>query len=752
MNQRAGSNEMRPSDPLAERPNVIIVVLDDLGFADLGCFGSSIMTPRIDDLARRGLRYRNFHVAAMCSPTRACILTGRNHHSVGMGLFPHVSLDLPGYSGKLPKSAVTLARVLRDGGYSTLAVGKWHLTPWTESGASGPFDRWPLGLGFERFYGFLGGLTSQWTPDLALDNGFVQSPDKSTPDYHLTEDLATKAIRFLQDQHQDAPRKPFFLYFAPGAVHAPHQVPRPWIDLYKHRFEEGWEIERERIFGRQMDLGILPAGTALTERPPWVEQWDHLGLRNRKQFARQMETYAGFVTHTDFQIGRVVDFVEQLGELDNTLVIVLSDNGASAEGGPLGVSLVGDNALRPMDQHYAWGWAWAGNTPFRLWKRYSWLGGVRVPLVVSWPSGVSGDARGDIRGQFCHAIDLLPTVLDVTGGVLPSVVDGTPQQAVDGASFLPSFNDRDAPSARDTQYFETLGSRAIYHQGWKATTNHVDSNPDELTLISGSTDFGADTWSLHHLDVDYSEARDLARTEPERLQALIEIWLHEARRNGVLPLMNSATSLATGPTWTDSSMEAPAVVGHWGASWLPGGGPILTPSFLHGFRMRIEVQSVGRDPQGVLIAHHDFFTWGNTGDGGWACFVSQGYLAVTCCAGGAIGTAVSLARLADATVIEVTYDPALGAADEAFTITLDGDAVPGLNAISRTLAHAQAVEAAAPDRIGKLVIGRDEGTPVSEAYQAPSPFSGVLGVVRWQSSVSPAGDALAQLESARRYE
>lgn len=748
MSLGSDANRLRSGHSPAGQPNVIVVVLDDLGFADLSCFGSSIQTPRIDALARGGLRYRNFHVAAMCSPTRACLLTGRNHHAVGMGLFPHVSLNLPGYSGRLPKSAASLARVLRDAGYSTFAAGKWHLTPRIESGASGPFDRWPSGMGFERFFGFLGGVTSQWTPDLVLDHGFIPSPASSAHDYHLTEDLASHAIRFLQDQHQDAPDKPFFLYLATGAVHAPHQAPREWIQAYEGQFDQGWDEERLQTFRRQKSHGILPPGTTLTERPPWVEPWDSFGLEQRGQLAQQMETYAGFVSHTDAQIGRVLDFVEQLDELDNTVVVVLSDNGASAEGGPHGVSPVGDNALRPMDQHYAWGWAWAGNTPFRLWKRYSWLGGVRVPLVVCWPRGISEQSRGEVRTQFCHAIDIMPTVLDAVGVQLPPVVDGVTQQRIDGASFLASLNDESFQSARETQYFETLGSRAIYHRGWKATTNHVDSNADELRLMLGSTDFDADTWSLHHLDADFSESRDLASTHPDQLRSLIDLWWYEAGRNDVLPLMNSEMTLAAGPTATDASDRA----GHSEGTWLPGGGPIFTPSYLHGFRLTIDVKKVDRNSSGVLIAHHNFLTWGNTGDGGWACFATEGNLALTCCAAGAVSTVVTRARLADTSLVEVTFDPALGAVDEAFTVKLNGKAISGLGSISRTLARAHGVEGKAPDLMGKLIIGRDEGTPISDAYEVPSPFRGILGAITWKAPAAPVGEPVARLEAARRHQ
>ncbi|HSS10704.1 MAG TPA: sulfatase-like hydrolase/transferase, partial [Acidimicrobiales bacterium] len=327
--------EPRPT-PRAGAPNVVMIVLDDTGFAQLGSFGSDIATPNIDRLAAGGLRYNRFHVTSLCSPTRACLLTGRNHHAVGMGFLSDLPMGFPGYTGRIPKSAATLARVLRDAGYNTFAIGKWHLTPRWELSASGPFDRWPLGLGFERYYGFLAGDTNQWTPDLVSDNGFVDPPARPQDGYHLTEDLAERAIRFVLDQQHATPEKPFFLYFATGAMHAPHHVGKEWIERYRGHFDDGWEAWRRQTFARQQDLNVVPAGTSLTERPAWVQAWDSLPADERRLFARMMEVFAGFLTHTDAQIGRILDFLETIGALDNTLVILLSDNGTSAEGGPLG--------------------------------------------------------------------------------------------------------------------------------------------------------------------------------------------------------------------------------------------------------------------------------------------------------------------------------------------------------------------------------------------------------------------------------
>ena len=387
-----------PPVPPTGAPNVVLIVLDDLGFAQLGCFGSDVATPHIDALAAGGLRYNRFHVTSLCSPTRACLLTGRNHHAVGMGFLADIPIGFPGYSGTIPRSAATLPRILRDVGYSTFAVGKWHLAPRWELSASGPFDRWPLGLGFERYYGFLGGDTNQWAPELVSDNGFVEPPRSPDDGYHLTDDLADRAIRFVHDQQQATPDKPFFLYFATGAMHAPHHVAREWIERYRGCFDAGWEAWRVGAFDRQREIGVVPEGTTLTARPSWVRPWDGLSSDERRLFSRMMEVFAGFLSHTDAQIGRVVDFLAQTGRLDDTLVILCSDNGTSAEGGPIGslnehrfthdrTDDIADTLAHIDDlggfhayNHYAWGWAWAGNAPFRLWKRYTWLGGVRTPL------------------------------------------------------------------------------------------------------------------------------------------------------------------------------------------------------------------------------------------------------------------------------------------------------------------------------------------------------------------------------------
>jgi arylsulfatase len=526
-----------------------MLVLDDMGFADFGCFGSSIETPVIDALAMGGLRYNSFHVTPLCTPTRACLLTGRNHHSVEMGMLADVPTDVPGYRAVLPDSAGTVARVLRDAGYGTFAVGKWHLAPRHESGVDGPFDRWPLGRGFDRYYGFLQGMTDQWVPELTRDNSHVDQPYPPEEGYHLTTDLVDQAIAMVRDQRQANPDKPFFMYFAPGAMHTPHQAPDEWIARYRGRFDHGWDVERRRRFHRQRQQGVVPDTATLTERSEAVREWDSLSTRERVVFARQMEAYAGYLSHTDAEFGRLVEALRETDQLDDTIIMIVADNGADGDSpaGSLFSSYEPDPDIDEMFENldafgghrvansYARGWGWASNTPFRLWKFYTWLGGVRVPLVIHWPRGIRLEARGEVRTQFAHAIDLMPTILHATGVEAPDTIDGVRQQPLDGASLVTTLHNRDAPDPRPHQYFEMTGSRSIYADGWKATTDHV-VRQRALPEPGGSTDFDRDHWALFDLRADFSEQRDVGATNPAKLAELVELWDQEATRNNVYPL------------------------------------------------------------------------------------------------------------------------------------------------------------------------------------------------------------------------
>ncbi|HZJ25923.1 MAG TPA: arylsulfatase [Acidimicrobiia bacterium] len=733
-------------------PNVVVILLDDLGFAQLGCFGSDIDTPAIDQLAAEGVRANRFHVTALCSPTRACVLTGRNHHAVGMGFLTDVPVGYPGYTARIPQSAATMPRLLRDAGYSTFAVGKWHLAPRWEQSASGPFTQWPLGLGFERYYGFLNGDTNQWTPALVRDNGFIDPPRRPEEGYHLTEDLADQAIRMVQDQQQATPDKPFLLYFAPGATHAPHQAPRAWIDRFRGRFDQGWEAWREEIFARQLATGIVPEATTLPTRPPWVADWNELPADERRLFARMMEVFAGFLSHTDAQIGRVLGFLDEIGASENTIVLALSDNGTSAEGGPIGslnehrfihdeMDDIADTIARADElggfrayNHYAWGWAWAGNTPHRLWKRFTWLGGVRTPLVVRWPRGIA--ARGEIRSQFCHAIDLLPTVLDAAGIDAPEVVGGVTQQRIDGASLLPTLTDADAPAPHDTQYFEMLGSRAIYHDGWKATTDHVGQQLSvEVERVTGSQDFDEDHWALFHLDEDFSEAHDVSAEHPDKVRALIEQWWSEAGRNQVLPISDSFLERIVALEPSPNGMR-------WRAVLRPGGGPIsedALPPLGSGFRIAARLDVPAGGANGVLCSLGD---WSN----GWACYLHEGRPVVAFALLGEVMRLAGEAAVPSGVhTVTVSYEQAKGRPGGTVRLAVDA-AVVAEGELSRHLPFRWQIGG------GGFLVGRDAGFPVVDDYTPPAPFTGTLHTLEIVVPALAPADLRSELAAALKHE
>ena len=541
------------------QPNVVFVVLDDTGFGHLGCYGSPIETPHLDALAEGGLRFSNMHTTALCSPSRACILTGRNHHSNHMGGIPEMSTGFPGYDGSIPDENGFLSEILSGHGYQSFAVGKWHLTPMWEMSAAGPFDRWPLGRGFDRFYGFLGADANQYYPELVQDNHRVEPPKGPEDGYHLSEDIIDQAIRYIGDLKQAAPDKPFFGYVAMGAAHAPHHAPRDWIDQYAGQFDEGWEAYREQVFARQQELGIVPPDAELSRHDPDVPEWSSLSDDERRLYARMMEVFAGFLSHADHHIGRLVDFLRQLGELDNTLIMVISDNGASAEGGPTGslnenafinrVNEPFEHNLAAIDDlggpkyfnHYPWGWTWAGNTPFRRWKRETYRGGVSDPFIVHYPARIA--AGGEIRDQYTHAIDMVPTVLDLLGIDPPTTLRGAAQTDLEGTSFADSLTDADADEHRRTQYFEMLGHRAIYHQGWRAVCPWPGPSFSEAPFPFGAPidaatldQLDANGWELYHVAEDFAENHNVADEHPDKLAELIELWYREAERYQVLPV------------------------------------------------------------------------------------------------------------------------------------------------------------------------------------------------------------------------
>ena len=545
-------------------PSVLYIVLDDVGFAALGCYGGPVDTPNIDRIAGQGVRYTQWHTTALCSPTRSCLLTGRNHTRNSMACITEAAIGFPNASGTIPPENGMISEILGQLGWNTYITGKWHLCPTDEMHLASTRRNWPTGRGFERFYGFLGAETNQWHPDLIYDNHPVDQPAQPEDGYHLTADLTNRSLEFIQDAKAVAPDKPFCLYYAPGACHAPHQVPQEWIERYKGRFDMGYEEMRVQTLERQKKLGIVPENTELPPINPigtpqdrqgpegqpfpmmdFTRPWDSLSDDERRLFCRMAEVYAGFLAHTDHQIGRLLDYLEETEQLENTMIVLVSDNGASGEGGPNGslnenkfINGVPDDIeenLKMLDElgspktynHYPNGWAMAFNTPFKMWKRYEFNGGTADPCIISWPSAIP-EGRGELRHQYHHAIDIVPTILDVLGVTAPQAIKGHVQSRFDGVSMRYSVTDASAPSARQTQFFSMLGSRGIWHDGWKAITTHP--------TLSGWSHFNDDTWELYHTDTDRSELHDLAAEHPGKLRELVNLWFAEAGENKAFPL------------------------------------------------------------------------------------------------------------------------------------------------------------------------------------------------------------------------
>jgi len=531
----------------AGAPNVVVILLDDIGFGQPSAFGGPCRMPNLDKLAAEGLRFNNFHTTSLCSPTRTALLTGRNHHVNNAGAIMELATGFPGNTGIRPQSVAPLAEMLRLNGYSTAAFGKYHETPPWEVSVSGPFDRWPTHSGFDKFYGFIGGETNQWAP--AIYDGTVRVETPSQPGYHFTVDMTNQAIAWMQAQHSLTPDKPFFVYFAPGALHAPHHVPKEYIDRYKGQFDHGWDKLREETFTRQKKMGAIPPSADLTSRPEAIPSWDSQSPDLKRLEARQMETFAGFCEHTDEQVGRLVNALSTMGVSDNTLLIyILGDNGASAEGGPVGaynemMALNGivqtpENNLPHLNDwggpstfpHYAIGWAWAGDTPFQWTKQIaSHYGGTTNGVVIRWPARIR--AKGEFRSQFTYVTDIAPTVLEAALLPFPKSVDGAAQKPFDGTSMMYTFDNAAAKETHTTQYFEMFGNRGIYHDGWIACARH--SIP---WLMVPNRPLTEDVWELYHTSVDFSEAHDLAAKDPIKLKELQNRFMTEASRNHVLPI------------------------------------------------------------------------------------------------------------------------------------------------------------------------------------------------------------------------
>jgi arylsulfatase len=533
-------------------PNVVIVLLDDAGYGVASAYGGLVRTPTAEKIAQQGLQYCQFHTTAICAPTRAALLTGRNAHSVSQGIVAEYATGYPGYTGIIPRSTALLSEILSPNGYATGWWGKNHNVPDNCMGPAGPFDNWPLQRGFDYFYGFLGGETDNFYPALVRGNTQVDPPKKPEEGYHLTTDLADDCITWMRNQKAIAPQRPLFVHFAPVAAHGPHQPPAEWRGRNKGRFDMGWDRYREEVFDKQRELGVIPEGTRLTPRPKEIPAWDDFPPEQQRLFARQMETFADFHEHADYEIGRMVSALEEMGEFDNTLFIyILGDNGSSAEGSLVGTlnetaTMSGldypvEKSLARIDEiglpgttpHYAVGWAWAGDAPFQWMKQVaSHFGGTRNGMVVSWPAWIAD--RGAKRFQFHHVIDIVPTILEVAGIAEPHMINGVTQKPLEGTSLAYTFDreNAEAPSRHTTQYFEVMGNRAIYHDGWIASCRH-----GRLPWkTSGSADFDQDVWELYDVTNDYSQSEDLAQKHPERLRKLQELFLVEAAKYDVLPL------------------------------------------------------------------------------------------------------------------------------------------------------------------------------------------------------------------------
>jgi arylsulfatase A-like enzyme len=713
----------------ANAPNVVIVLIDDMGFGQSSAFGGPINMPTVEQLANGGLRYNQFHTTALCSPTRAALLSGRNHHMNNMGSITETATAFPGQTGQRPNSVAPLAEMLRLNGYSTAAFGKSHETAAWEVSPSGPTDRWPTRSGFDKFYGFLGGETNQWAP--LLYDGLTQVELPNDPNYNFMTDMTDKAIAWVQGQKSLTPDKPFFVYFAPGATHAPHHVPKKWIAKYKGKFDQGWDKVREETLARQIKLGVVPAGTKLAPKPEAIKDWAALSADEKKLFARQMEVFAGFGEYADTEIGRFIKAIEATGQLDNTLIFyVVGDNGASAEGGMSGlfsemtyfngVTETVQDILKHYDElggpttypHYAAGWAVAGDTPFTWTKQVaSSYGGTRNGMVVHWPERIA--AKGEVRSQWHHVIDIAPTILEAAGLPEPKSVNGTLQTPIEGVSMLYTFADPKAESTHKTQYFEIFGNRAIYNDGWLAGTVHRaawEFKP-RATLEN-------DTWELYDTRTDFSLTNDLAAKNPEKLKEMQDLFLKEAVKYTVLPLDDRLTErfIAALVGRPDLMAGRTSLTVHQGMTGMSENVFINLKNRSHVITAEVEVPKTGAN--GVILAQAGRF-------GGWSLYVKDGKPIYT----------YNFLGLQRFTVAAKQALPA-GKATIRFEFAYDGGGM-GKGGTGTIFVNGKNVATGRIDRTQCCVFSADEGadvgvdndTPVTEAYKVPFKFTGKIAKV-----------------------
>ena len=707
-------------------PNVVVIMLDDVGFGQVSTFGGPVPTPALDKLAARGLRYNRFHTTAICGPSRAALITGRNHHNCGVGFLSEWATGFPSYNNMIPKSTATVASVLRGNGYATSWFGKNHNTPDWESSVAGPFDRWPTGLGFDYFYGFIGGETHQYYPVL-FENTVAVEPHKTPEEgYHFMEDMTDRAINWARYSKAVAPEKPFFLYFAPGAAHAPHHAPKDWREKFAGQFDAGWDAVREATYRRQLEQGVIPPDTELTPRPEWVKPWDSLSADERKLYARFMENFAGYLAYADHECGRLIEAIESLPDADNTLILyIVGDNGASSEGGFSGTvneimnlngvpSRLEDN-LAKLDEiggpdtepHYPLGWAWAGNAPFQWVKQVaSHLGGSRNPMVAAWPAKITD--HGGVRDQFTHLIDIMPTILDVAGIPAPESVDGVKQKPLDGVPITSTFADPKAKPVRERQYFEVFTNRAIYDKGWIACAQHTLPWRQDLAPAHWEND----RWELYHLDEDFSEARDLADEMPDKLAEMKALFDEEARKNNVYPLDDRGSGrLATPkPSPGGADPNRTHFTYYAGAFRLAETASPNTKNRSHRITAEIEMPDTGGE--GIILA-------AGGASAGYALYVQDGKLVYhynwfererT-----DLISSIPLPPGRSTVTMEFAYDGGgLGKGGEA-VIGINGQEV-GRKRIENTVAGRFGI-----DTFG---VGSDTGSPVGKSYKAPFRFTG----------------------------
>jgi arylsulfatase A-like enzyme len=718
----------KPVEAPKGAPNILVVLTDDVGFGAASTFGGPIPTPTLDMLAKSGLRYNEFHTVGLCSPTRAALLTGRNHHDVAVGTTEEPVTGYEGYTGIIPKSAGTVAEILKQNGFNTAAIGKWHLTPYWEMSQSGPFDHWPTGEGFEHYYGFLTAETDQFHPALWEGTAPIQAP-LNDPSYILDRDLADHAINWLREQKTLAPDKPFFLYYAPGTTHSPHQAPKEWIAKFKGQFDQGWDKVREETFARQKARGIVPANTQLTPRPDFIPAWDSLSPDRKAIYARLMEVYAAALSYSDNQIGRVIEAVRQTGQLDNTLIVFMEgDNGASAEGGPQGefndVNFMNgvkedfstlkqhmdDFGSEKSNEHYPVGWAHAMDTPFQYFKQIaSHLGAVRNGMVVSWPVRIKD--KGGVRPQFHHVIDIAPTILDAVGVQAPSVLNGVPQKPFDGVSMVYTFDSASAPSMRKAQYFELVGNRGIYQDGWIAGTEPT-AFPWQV-IDRPPLDLDAQKWNLWHITDDYSEAVNLADKNPQKLHDLQDLFWAEASRNHALPIHDSSADMVRGLGIRPNPASSRTSFTYYaGMIRIPNS---VAPNIRNrSFAIEADVEIPANGAEGVLVSHGNRF-------GGYSLYMLNGKLAFCY----DFGDLQRFAAISPETipagkhklVMDFKYDGGFSAGGVA-SLSVDGKSA-GQVLVEHTLGSMYALDAS-------FNVGEATSSSVTDDYKAPFNFTGTL--------------------------